>query len=500
MNIYTRKKRWKFSLFLLAILIVAISLWYSNIMVRKIASEEKRNIQIWANAIQRRVSLVDYTEDFFESLKKEERKRVELLAEATKRLIYAENSEELTFYSDIIAGNTTIPVIQTDSLGKIIGVKNVDFEVANVPYLEGKLREEFSIYEPVKVSTYGNVSYLYYKDSKTYTELRTYLEDMVRSFISEVVFNSASVPVIITDSSRTKVLEFGNIDSLKIADSNYVSRMLHEMADQNEPIRLDLVEQGTWYIFWKDSYLLTQLRYYPFIQFGVIGLFLLLAYFLFSTARRSEQNQVWVGMSKETAHQLGTPISSMIAWIELLKLKHLDNKIVQEIEKDVTRLENITERFSKIGSPPRLSPENLVEVVYDAVEYIRNRTSKKIQYTINIPREHEIIVPLNAHLFGWVIENLSKNAIDAMGGTGTISFSISEDSKRVYVDVSDTGKGIPRSHHKTIFSPGYTSKKRGWGLGLTLSKRIIKNYHRGKIFVKSSVLDQGTTFRIVLNK
>ncbi|HRZ22140.1 MAG TPA: hypothetical protein P5184_10755, partial [Bacteroidales bacterium] len=246
MNIYTRKKRWKFSLFLLAVLIVAASLWYSNITVRKISSEEKRNIQIWANAIQRRVSLVDYTEDFFESLKQEERKRVELLAEATKRLIYAENSEELTFYSDIIAGNTTIPVIQTDSRGKIIGVKNVDFEIADVPYLEGTLRDEFSIYEPVKVSTYGNVSYLYYKDSKTYTELRTYLEDMVRSFISEVVLNSASVPVIITDSSRTRVLEFGNIDSLKINDPGYVSRLLHEMADQNEPIRLDLVEQGTW--------------------------------------------------------------------------------------------------------------------------------------------------------------------------------------------------------------------------------------------------------------
>lgn len=500
LNIYTRKKRWKFSLFVFAILIVAASLWYSNITVRKIASEEKRNIQIWANAIQRRVSLVDYTEDFFESLKTEERKRVELLAEATKRLIYAENSEELTFYSDIVADNTTIPIIQTDSLGKIIGVKNVDFEIADVPYLEGKLREEFSIYEPVKVSTYGNVSYLYYKDSKTYSELRTYLDDMVRSFISEVVLNSASVPVIITDSTRSRVLEFGNIDSVKIVDPVYVKRILHEMADQNDPIRLDLVEQGTWYIFWKNSYLLTQLRYYPFIQFGVIGLFLFLAYFLFSTARRSEQNQVWVGMSKETAHQLGTPISSMIAWIELLKLKQLDNKIVQEIEKDVNRLENITERFSKIGSPPKLSPENLVEVVYDAIEYIKNRTSKKIHYTITTPRDHQIIVPLNTHLFGWVIENLCKNAIDAMGGNGTISVAISEDPKRVYVDVSDTGKGIPRSHHKTIFSPGYTSKKRGWGLGLTLSKRIIKNYHRGKIFVKSSVIDQGTTFRIVLNK
>ncbi len=484
----------------MAILIVAVSLWYSNITVSKIASEEKRNIQIWANAIQRRVSLVDYTEDFFESIKAEERKRVEMLAEATKRLIYADDSEELTFYSDIIAGNTTIPVIQTDSTGRILGVKNVDFSPGEIPYLDGKLKEEFSLYEPVKVSTYGNVSYLYYKDSRTYSELRVYLDDMVRSFISEVVLNSASVPVIITDSTQSRVLEFGNIDSLKITDPNDVKRMLHEMADQNEPIRLDLVEQGTWYIFWKDSYLLTQLRYYPYVQFGVIGLFLFIAYLLFSTARRSEQNQVWVGMSKETAHQLGTPISSMIAWIELLKLKHLDNKIVQEIEKDVNRLENITERFSKIGSPPKLSPENLVEALYDTVEYLKSRTSKKIQYSINVPRDHEIILPLNANLFGWVIENLCKNAIDAMGGNGTISIAVTQDNNRVYVDVTDSGKGIPRSHQKTIFSPGYTSKKRGWGLGLTLSKRIIGNYHRGKIFVKSSVIDQGTTFRIVLNR
>lgn len=480
--------------------IVTASLWYSNIMVRKIASDERQNIQIWANAIQQRASLVDYTEDFFESIKAEERKRVELLAEATKRLIYAEDSEELTFYSEIIAGNTTIPVIQTDSYGNIIRVKNVDFSIADIPVLEGKLKEEFTIYEPVKVSAYGNVSYLYYKDSRTYTELRVYLDDLVQSFISEVVLNSASVPVIITDSTKEKVLEFGNIDSLKIADTGYLQRTLHEMADQNDPIRLDLEEQGTWYIFWKDSYLLTQLRFYPFIQFGVISVFLFIAYLLFSTARKSEQNQVWVGMSKETAHQLGTPISSMIAWIELLKLKQLDNKIVQEIEKDIGRLEIVTERFSKIGSPPKLIPENLVASIHNTIDYIKTRTPKKIQYSINLPRDHQIILPLNPNLFGWVIENLCKNAIDAMGGSGKIDITITEDAKRVYVDVSDSGKGIPRYQHKTIFSPGYTSKKRGWGLGLTLSKRIIQNYHKGKIFVKFSAPDAGTTFRIVLNK
>jgi signal transduction histidine kinase len=500
LNIYTQKKRWKLSLFLVAAIIVTASLWYSNIIVSKIASEERRNIRIWANAIQRRASLVDYTEDFFETIQAEERKRVELLAEATKRLIYSEDTDELTFYSEIIADNTTIPVIQTDNFGNIIGAKNVDFDIAAVPVLEGELKKEFTVYEPVKVSAYGNVSYLFYKDSKTYTELRNYLDDMIRSFIAEVVLNSASVPVIITDSTRQKVLEFGNIDSLRINDTQYVQRLLREMNDQNEPIRIDLAEQGTWFIFWKDSYLLTQLRFYPIIMFLVIGVFLLIAYLLFSTARRSEQNMVMVGMSKETAHQLGTPISSMMAWIELLKLKQLDNKIVQEIEKDINRLEVITERFSKIGSPPQLVPGNIIAIIYESIEYLKTRTSKKINYTINIPPDQEIIIPLNHNLFEWVLENLCKNAIDAMGGTGTISIAVAEDTKRVYVDVSDTGKGIQRSHFKTIFNPGFTSKKRGWGLGLTLSKRIIQNYHKGKIFVKSSSIDQGTTFRIILNK
>jgi signal transduction histidine kinase len=500
LNIYTQKKRWKIILFVVAACIITASLWYSNNMVNKISSEERRNIRIWANAIQRRASLVDYTEDFFEKIKSEERKRVELLAEATKRLIYSEDTDELTFYSEIIADNTTIPVIQTDNFGNIIGAKNVDFNIADVPVLEGDLKKEFSVYEPVRVSAYGNVSYLYYKDSKTYTELRDYLDDMVRSFISEVVLNSASVPVIITDSTRKKVLEFGNIDSLRINDTAYLQRLLHEMGDQNEPIRITLEEQGTWYIFWKDSYLLTQLRFYPIVIFLVIGVFLIIAYLLFSTSRRSEQNMVLVGMSKETAHQLGTPLSSMMAWIELLKLKQLDNKIVQEIEKDINRLEVITERFSKIGSPPQLVPDNIVRIIYESVEYLKTRTSKKISYSINLGPEQEIIIPLNHNLFEWVLENLCKNAIDAMGGAGTISITIWEDHRRVYIDVSDTGKGIPRGHFKSIFHPGITSKKRGWGLGLTLSRRIIQNYHKGKIFVKSSAIDQGTTFRIILRK
>lgn len=500
MSIYTKKRRWKLFLFISAVLIVTASIWYSNILVVKIAADERQNIRVWAEAVQERANLVKYTENFFESIKTEERKKVELLAEATKRLVYADDEEELTFYSEIISSNTTIPVIMTDNQLNITGANNVDFDQNEITVLEGELKEEFTVYEPVKVISYGNISYLYYKDSHTYTDLKNYLDDLVQSFFSEVVLNSASVPVIITDSTMINVIEYGNIDSLKIRDSAYVAKTLAEMIDENDPIEIDLVEQGKRYICWKNSYLLTQLRYYPLIQFGIIGLFLFIAYLLFSTARKSEQNQVWVGMSKETAHQLGTPLSSMMAWIELMKLKQLDNKIVTEIEKDVERLETISERFSKIGSTPKLAPENIVGLVYRVAEYLKTRTSKKIGYTISPPVSKEILVPINFHLFEWVTENLFKNAVDAMGGSGTITIKITEDIKKVYIDVTDTGKGIPRSSQKEVFNPGFTSKKRGWGLGLSLSKRIIENYHKGKIFVKSSVIDKGTTFRIILKK
>ncbi len=221
---------------------------------------------------------------------------------------------------------------------------------------------------------------------------------------------------------------------------------------------------------------------------------------LFSQARRSEQNQVWVGMAKETAHQLGTPLSSMMGWVELLKLKGVDRETLSEIEKDVNRLGTITDRFSKIGSQPRLESADIVKLVYDTISYIRSRTSPKVSFTITPELDKEIMVPVNIHLFEWVIENLCKNAVDAMDGSGEVNIDISEDDLNVIIDITDTGKGIQKSLQKTIFNPGYTSKQRGWGLGLTLSRRIINNYHSGDIFVRSSVINKGTTFRIILNK
>jgi signal transduction histidine kinase len=481
-------------------IIVAASLYYTNILVNEIRKDERKNVQIWADAIHQKADLVNYTNNLFEQLKNEERKRVSIVAEAQRRILTATPNEDLNFFLSIIGENTTIPVIVTDDSGNIMASRNTSLN-ESVKKLEGRLQQEFSAYPPIVVNyIYNKKIYLYYKDSNIFAKLKSVLDDLIRSFFSEVVLNSASVPVIITDSTGKIPFAYGNIPENKMQDKLWVQQTLESMASQNTPIKIDLADTGIHYIYYQDSFLLTQLKYYPVVQFGVIAVFLLIAYLLFSYARKSEQNQVWVGMAKETAHQLGTPLSSMIAWMELLKLKGLDEETIREIEKDVQRLETITDRFSKIGSAARLEKTNIVGMIHETVNYIRSRTSPKITFTINPSRSTELFVPLNLHLFEWVIENLCKNAVDAMEGSGTVNIEISEDVDHVHIDVSDTGKGIPKSRFKTIFHPGFTSKKRGWGLGLTLSKRIVENYHSGKIFVRSSTLNKGTTFRIILKK
>jgi two-component system, sporulation sensor kinase D len=502
LNIYKQKRQWKTVLFLVAVLIVGVSLWYTNILVHKIAQDERNKIRTWADAIHHRVNLVNSTNNFFQQLRDEERKRVELLVEATKKMATSDNNEDLTFYSQIISNNKTIPVIITDEKGNINGALNVDFNPKVVKSLTPALRKEFSVYPPVELNYYaGNVIYYYYKDSRLFTELKVMLDDLISSFFSEVVNNSASVPVIITDSTRSKLISFGgHQDTLLLHDTKYLQQTIAEMASENEPIIITVADQGKRYIFYKDSFLLTQLRYFPIIQFAIIGLFLLVAYLLFSTARRAEQNQVWVGLAKETAHQLGTPLSSMMAWVDYLETKGIDADTISELQKDVGRLETITERFSKIGSATVLKEENIVDLIYKAIGYLKTRTSPKVDFEITPSINTHIIVPLNYQLFDWVIENLVKNAVDAMTGKGRLTINIASDEKYVYLDVSDTGKGLPKNMFKTIFNPGYTSKQRGWGLGLSLSQRIIRDYHAGKIFVKSSVIGKGTTFRIVLKK
>jgi signal transduction histidine kinase len=500
MSIYQKKQNWKIWLVAVALLIVVVSLWYTNILANKIALEERTKVKLWAEAIQKKANLVKYTNSLFDRLKNEERKKVELWAEGSKKLANPNlDLGDLSFIFEVIKNNESVPVILTDENNKVISSRNLDSaQASDSSYLREQIKLMSSLQPPIEIKLSGNKkNYLYYKDSKLFSELKVVLDDLIKSFISEVVINSASVPVLYTDQSQQQIIYYGNIDTTQIVSPELVKKLIATMAAANAPIAVELGNGEKNYIFYKDSFLLTQLKYYPFIQFGIIGLFMIIAYTLFSTARKSEQNQVWVGMAKETAHQLGTPLSSLIAWIELLKARGLKDES-SEIEKDVYRLETITERFSKIGSQPVLKKENLLNVLQDGMNYMQTRTSKKVTFTLS--GSNDIYAPISVALFEWVIENILRNAVDAMEGQGAINISISDQTQFAYIDISDTGKGIPKSQYKTIFEPGFTTKRRGWGLGLSLTKRIIENYHNGKIFVKSSEQDKGTTFRIVLRK
>jgi signal transduction histidine kinase len=289
------------------------------------------------------------------------------------------------------------------------------------------------------------------------------------------------------------------VKQAKKYDPAYFQAELNSMKAEHEPIQFR-VFRDTWYVYYHDSFVLRQLKIFPYIQLSVIAIFLLLAYTAFNTSRKSEQNQVWVGLAKETAHQLGTPISSLMAWIELMKEKFNaeDDPLIAEMENDVQRLEIVADRFSKIGSQPVLEAHTVYDVVKDFVDYFKVRVSNKIGF--HIEGNRDIKAGLNIPLFDWVLENLLKNAVNAIDHAGNVQVDISGSKTRqlVYIDVTDTGKGIPRSKFETVFQPGYTTRKRGWGLGLSLTRRMVENYHNGQIFVKDSELGKGTTFRIVL--
>lgn len=317
------------------------------------------------------------------------------------------------------------------------------------------------------------------------------------NFIFKVIENNETIPVIVVDSNEN-IIFHRNLDTIKSKNPDFLKRALIEMKKNKAPIKIKISDNYYQKIYYEDSVLLKQLFYYPFIELFVVFLFILVSYFAFSSSRKAEQNQVWVGMSKETAHQLGTPISSLLAMVELLKMKNLEPDLIDEVNKDVKRLEKITERFSKIGATPKLEESNIVETLNSSLNYIKTRSSNKIKFTF--PENNKINIPHNIPLFEWVVENLCKNSIDAMSGEGEIKVSVVDNYQVIYIDICDNGKGIPKSKFKAVFNPGFTTKKRGWGLGLSLTKRIIENYHNGKIFIKSSEINSGTCFRIVLKK
>lgn len=498
-SIYSRKQNWKIVLAFLALAIVAASLFYSNSIVEKIATEERQKVELWSQAIERKARLVKYTDELFTKLRLEERKKVELWVEAIKRLARTDLSTDFTLLSRIVQDNTTVPVILTDGDKKIIAHRNLDESVlGDTSKMLAEIERMASMYEPIEINYYQDQkNFLYYRDSKLFSELQKTLLDLQKSFISEVVKNSASVPVIYMDQTKSEVIEYGNIDTSIIQDVAKLAQLISDMEEENQPIEVELHAGESNFIYYQDSWMLTQLKYFPYVQVVVVGLFMLIAYLLFSTARKAEQNQVWVGMAKETAHQLGTPLSSLLAWKELASTEIKDPALMEELEKDIQRLETITERFSKIGSKPKLEHVMLDEYIQGATAYLRSRSPKNVQFEVK-SEEEDLSALLSRPLFGWVLENLVKNAIDSMEGKGKITVNYGWDKDQVFIDVQDTGKGIPSNKRKTVFEPGYTTKQRGWGLGLSLSRRIVEQYHDGKIFVKNSRPGEGTTFRISL--
>lgn len=318
------------------------------------------------------------------------------------------------------------------------------------------------------------------------------------NLILKIIQGNKSIPVILCND-KDSVLSYNNLTVPEKAPEAFLQKKVRELKGKNLPIVIDM-EDGTFqYLYYDDSTILKRLLVYPYAQLSVVFIFILLAFLALASTKKAEQNKVWVGLSKETAHQLGTPISSLIAWVEYLRTKEIDPTLLNEMEKDVKRLEMIAERFSKIGSNPDPVPVDINESIRTALDYMQTRISAKVKVHLFLA-DHPIWVLVNDSLFAWVVENLTKNAVDAMEGQGEITFQIEEREKTVRIDISDTGKGIPKSKFKTVFNPGYTTKKRGWGLGLSLVKRIIESYHGGKIFVKSSESGKGTTFRIELRK
>jgi K+-sensing histidine kinase KdpD len=318
-------------------------------------------------------------------------------------------------------------------------------------------------------------------------------------FLFSIIDNNNTVPVILTDESE-EIIGHKNFNPDKTGDPVYLKKILLKIKENNKPIIINLENGHYNLIYYKDSIILTMLRYYPYIQLALILLFITVSYIAFSSSRKADQNQVWVSMSKETAHQLGTPTSSLAGWIEILQQKHPEVAITEELARDVERLEKVTERFSRIGSKPAIEAENIVRIISRTIIYLKSRTSSKVRFITDYDQEMEIMIPVNPALFEWVIENVAKNAIDAMEGNGEINFRITESDRNAIIDISDTGKGIPNAAFKKIFTPGFSTKQRGWGLGLSLAKRIIEDYHNGKIFVRYSEVGRGSCIRIVMNK
>ncbi|MFT7237691.1 MAG: two-component sensor histidine kinase [Cyclobacteriaceae bacterium] len=388
---------------------------------------------------------------------------------------------------------------ERSSLKWIILAASVVISIASITYsnnLVKKIRER----ERKQVDLYAN-TLAYLANENDGVNLMLILEEVIQA--------NNTIPVILTDQNGNpeffkNLPEADNLNEPKVR-RQFLLDQVEKISEEREPIVVTLLDAsnnvfGYKYIYYRNSYLLTQLQYYPYIQLSIVAVFGLIIFAIFNYSKVAEQNIVWVGLAKETAHQLGTPLSSLMAWTEYFKVTYPDQiEIFDELQKDVDRLGMITERFSNIGSVPKLMRANVVDVVSEVVTYLEKRISTKVKMTLEAIPNPDIEANINDALIAWVIENVIKNAVDAMGGKGNIQVKILKDNEgNIVIDIKDDGKGMNKSKVKQVFKPGYTSKKRGWGLGLTLAKRIIENYHGGKIFVKATEINKGTTFRVVL--
>lgn len=509
-KLYSTKQIWKIILSIVALVIIGLSLWYTNYLASKIQEEERLRVKLWSETVKKQAQLVNLTNQTFEQLKLEESDNINDYAMAVKE--FGKDQNDYTFATSFLSKNHDIPTI-LEVINYKTGKEEITISSTGLPFgsddFNSKEEYEDSLKKiavkwdkknkHIKIPN-TNLQYqiLHYDNSRLFEELKNKSDSLIQSFENELVISSASIPIIYIDSATGDIKRTINIEPKKIKDSLSKSRTLYQMANENEKIIVSFGE-STGYIYYSESNLLKQLRFYPWVQLVIIFLFLMVSYFLFSTFRKAEQNQVWAGMAKETAHQLGTPLSSLMAWLEIIKADGVPESSLAEMNKDIDRLNTITDRFSKIGSIVKTKQENIFDSVSNSTNYLRSRVSKKVELIVE--GNEDAVANINTSLFEWVIENITKNAIDAIyGEEGSITYLVQNKDNKVIIDITDTGKGIPASNFKSIFNPGFSTKERGWGLGLSLVKRIVEEQLGGKIFVLNSKIDQGTTFRITLKK
>jgi hypothetical protein len=513
MDLYSKKQRWKIILLGVALMLISASLYFSNSIVSNVSKRERFRVKQWAEAIKKKAELVQLTNLTFSQLRDKERNEMELWSSATKEILKPIDINQMPDYTlplKIININKSIPVILYDNNNDVSEHLHLNFTYADFTKKHSQLSDttikrlfndtllylanSWKYKMTIEIED-GLVMNCAYTDSKEITRLEKERDSLIRAFNIELKANEGAVPVLLVDAISDSILA----TNLPISNSNKqeVRETIARLKKSNKAIPINFSSKQHSYLYYDDSPELKKLQYFPYVQFIIFTLFIFVGYLIFNTFRKAEQNQVWAGMAKETAHQLGTPLSSLLAWVQYLETQNIDASVAIEMQKDVSRLEQVANRFSKIGSSTQLENKNIVETVNTVINYLKNRVSDKIHLEVK-SETPEMVVPHNPPLIEWVIENITKNAVDSMETSGKLTINIRNSENELYIDIQDTGKGIPHSQFNTIFKPGFTTKKRGWGLGLSLVKRIVNEYHKGNVFVLHSELEKGTTFRIAL--